>query len=394
MFKKNSIKILLIMSIAIPTFYSNINAMNDNKNSIAELNTINKPSQNKNNEEKNFKESNNNINLKKSQSASNFKCLNISLDEPKKTNKNSNRNYDIDKIDKEHEFKLNEHNDFINKIVEREKEEKLKEEKEKEKNELLNLHYFLTNLIKKFDEHLEITIKISNRYKNLIYNVDIQMQQLEDMANFSRHPMYRQAIEEADKLHIRTDFNIYKVTSDLLNNIDNMKNLIVELEKKYNEYVNLIKNVKYKQTLEFYFNHYDYNSLNAIIFNKDIDILKNKIQEILDSITFPTHTEITTILQKNNQEKTNEDKAKLEKYVRKFDYINSINNLEDKKLFKYIDITKNFKKQIKIRKKILPHIQKIVEADVIENMEKKVLDLVDEEYKMRKKYSLNKDQWI
>ena len=87
MFKKNSIKILLIMSIAIPTFYSNINAMNDNKNSIAELNTINKPSQNKNNEEKNFKESNNNINLKKSQSASNFKCLNISLEKPKKTNK-------------------------------------------------------------------------------------------------------------------------------------------------------------------------------------------------------------------------------------------------------------------------------------------------------------------
>ncbi len=389
MFKKNSIKILLIMSIAIPTFYSNVNAMNDNKNSIAELNTINKPSQNKNNEEKNFKESNNNINLKKSQSASNFKCLNISLEKPKKTNKNSNRNYNIDKIDKEHKFKLNEHNDFINKIVEKE-EKKLEEEK----NELLNLHSFLTNLIKKFDEHLEIIIKISNRYKNLMYNVDIQMQQLEDIANFSRHPMYRQAIEEADKLHTKTDFNIYKVTSDLLNNIDNMKNLIVELEKKYNEYVNLIKNVKYKQTLEFYFNNYDYNSLNAIIFNKDIDFLKNKIQEILDSITFPTNTEITTILQKNNQEKTNEDKAKLKKYMRKFDYIDSIDNLEDKKLFKYIDITKNFKKQIKIRKKILPHIQKIVEADVIENMEKKVLDLVDEEYKMRKKYSLNKDQWI
>lgn len=128
-----------------------------------------------------------------------------------------------------------------------------------------------------------------------------------------------------------------------------MENLFLGLETKYQEYLKFTKNIKHKELLDSYDNKKNINN-----FNTDIDYLQNVISFILFTVNLPN-----------------------------WDFCKKLN---DKKISKIVDKTEIFKKQIEIRKEIILFIKKIVQSDIIRNIETKILDAVDEETKIKNQY--------
>ncbi len=218
----------------------------------------------------------------------------------------------------------------------------------REKQKLNDLDLSLTNLIKDFNAELVKIKETSNNYagSRLIKNIEKYIQELKEKEYF---PPWEITNENDDNLHSKKTFDIYKVTSDLLNNIEKMENLLIDLETKYQEYLRFTKNIKHEKLLD------SYNNKNNIDnFNTDIGYLQNVISFILFTVNLPNW--------------------------------NFCKKLNDEKIYKTIDKTEIFKKQIEIRKEIILFIKKVVQSDIIGNMEAKILDAVDEEAKIRNQY--------
>ena len=289
---------------------------------------------------------------------------------------NANLEYEKkQKLEKSEKPLTNSIEDFNNEDLNHKEKRKLKKLQKSEKP--------LTNLIEDFNKKLVEIKKTSNNYAGfyLIKTIEEHIQTLKDKEYY---PPWEITNENNDKLHSKKIFNMYETTSDLLNNVEKMENLIINLETAYEEYLKFINKIKNKKVLDSYNN----NEENIKKFNEDIDNLQKEISSIFFSIDLPTPEIMQVISEKKEEQKTYENKIKEATFKNKKHYWDFYEKLNNKKISENIEKKEIFKKQIEIRKEILPFIKKIVQSDIIENMEAKILDAVDEEIKIRNQFGM------
>ena len=232
--KRNNIKILLIMTMALSAFSLNTNAM-ENKQNATKPNILNKFLENKKPENNIFENLNSNNKLKKSNSVENINN-NLSLNE----NKQKDNDKDIKKIN----FKLKDINstnfdnllkpNILNKSFEDKKPENnvfenlnsnninnnltLNEDEKKYNKYNKKINRISQNNIKFKTMYENSEKKISNKqeYEELIKNLDLIMNNMEELDNLIYDLQYSKKV----------DIIIEKEIPTLISTITNLKNLI------------------------------------------------------------------------------------------------------------------------------------------------------------------------
>lgn len=425
MLKKNKIKILLATFLSLQIFCLGINAMENNKNSItvnnlATLNITNKSSQDKNKDTKNqkndifkLKESNNlkksnsvkiksnkrkkfnNFNLKKSTSVENLENKNLTLNKPKKETEKlfkipkltfNINNFNVNKIkNRKPKFKLNEHNDFINRIIEKNSKEELEKT---EKDQLEEFYNYFNNSFEKIRNAFKKIAYISYRYrekpeKNINkYKQEIYTDYIENIIENHMNEackkidqvghwcVFDDAVRYAKKLHKNNIFDIDKQIATIEKNVGLLLNEIKLLENKYKEYLNFIKNIKDIKLLNYDFvkdnknkkiltNNYKYMK-DVFNIQNTVNEIKKSLRKILGSIKLSS-TETRPQIFKEN--------------------LNFVDTLLNSKNNINTSISNKIEEEIDVLKKIIYYFVKIIEDRVVVTIQDRILGLVDEENK-------------
>lgn len=425
MLKKNKIKILLATFLSLQIFCLGINAMENNKNSItvnnlATLNITNKSSQDKNKDTKNqkndifkLKESNNlkksnsvkiksnkrkkfnNFNLKKSTSVENLENKNLTLNKPKKETEKlfkipkltfNINNFNVNKIkNRKPKFKLNEHNDFINRIIEKDSKEELEKT---EKDQLEEFYNYFNNSFEKICNAFKKIAYISHRYrekpeKNINkYNQEIYTDYIENIIENHMNEacekidqvghwcVFDDAVRYAKKLHKNNIFDIDKQIATIEENVGLLLNEIKLLENKYEEYLNFIKNIKDIKLLNYDFVKDNKNKkilTNNYKYMKDVFNIQNTVNEIKKSLR--------KILGSIKLSSTETRPQIFKEHLNFVDtLLNSKNNINT-------SISNKIEEEIDVLKKIIYYFVKIIEDRVVVTIQDRILGLVDEENK-------------